>query len=754
MVSRQNKNPSPSPVKNPSNFILSSFFASTYLLISPTPVNAAPAPPSTGTEVFIKTQDVPLLEFTPGTRLEADVRNETTAWLRRVVIGPSLSSLIKTNPDLRDTLMDLGNGASAIAFDYPSFASDEEDRRSAARELEPVLAKLLGSAPALKTHPFIAWVAARIDRAGSHDWRRATDFIEGADKSPDLDTAPPALRFLMALTYLDAKQQASHWNKRILSQMLEKAAACADNPSIFNENEAEIALRILSRAFTDRSANHFPELCEKIASGKALPPWTREALLGFYEIKAAWNSRSGKWASKVSEQQWAGYRKHLDFASGHLTKSYELNPRSPIAADGMITVVMGGGGEGSLEDWLQRAVSAQFDFMPAYRSYSWAIRPRWGGSHEKMIAFALSCTRTQRFDTLVPGELPFTLKKIVEESGTWKNLFTNPLIAPALLEVGKGYADSPDSALRPEAALSNLVLYAWLGGHHDEAVEAFARLKGDFHSSMVDTAEFYGIDSMDLRGWLVLHRKGLGKDWEAFLADYKANRMDEAASKLDRLISNFSDSDPPALLRRMEQTLAVESRLASGGWAALPFTPGLEGWRVVSGDWAYGGDGNLVNRGHDKPGVILNRARVGKNFELQGRFKVTGKGTCCHGAGIAIGHNGLLGDDAAFVTCAASQYGKSELQGRVLGSFSQTDKDPVPVGLHDEYLFSIESRDGKITFIVNGIIVCEDYTPAPREGHDYGPIRLAEDGFVGFAQSRWCAQNVTTFDKVEVRRLR
>ncbi len=716
--------------------------------------SAQDAAPSASPEVedFIKEQGIPLLVPAEGTRFEADVREEHAAWLRRNIISPSLIRLSKSNPGLDAELKAIGEAVIPVAFEFPSFSFDDVERRNASEKLKPMILGVFKRNKDLSTDPFLGWVAARMDRGGERNWRYAGNLMVYAKQSALYKEAPAALRLLIGTTWLDAQAQGNHWPKKELGDILKIALECAEDPTIFTPEEGELSARILSRALTDRAGRHFPELSEKIAKGKAIPEWASETLLGVMETEIAWYHRKGGY--QVTREGAKGYREHMTKADKHLMKSHALHPASPIAAWGMMDVTMSDcNTEGTLKDWFERSVKAQFDYMPAYGTFISALRPRWGGSHAKMLAYGLSCARSQRYDTLVPNEFFLAMNGILDDTGDWEKLYVNPLVGPVLLEVSKGYVAAPEFASQRESRKSYLVLNAWLAGYRDEAVEALKAVPGPFHPAMVETASFHGIDATDLRGWIEIHAQGLDEEWAGFMKDYETGDLAAAGKKLDAIEKEFSGNQAPDVIKGMRSALDVERKLDAGEWADLAFTPDLAGWKIVSGDWSAGEKATLVNKGHDATGVILHRARVGADFEARGRFRVETEGTCCRGAGVVIGHNGGIGDEAGFITCAAAQEGISPLTGRVLNGVWNSALPKKKVGIHDEYDFEIHAKDGKLTFSVNGIEICKDYVPKPQEKHMHHPMSIAREGFVGFAHPRWCARNLTRFEKIEVRRL-
>lgn len=80
-----------------------------------------------------------------------------------------------------------------------------------------------------------------------------------------------------------------------------------------------------------------------------------------------------------------------------------MHPEFPEAATEMLTVCMGEGSDEE-EAWLERAVAAEIDYVPAYtRMLRGPLLPRWGGSHEAMLDLGRRCLDSGRFGTALPA---------------------------------------------------------------------------------------------------------------------------------------------------------------------------------------------------------------------------------------------------------------------------------------------------------------------------------------------------------------
>jgi hypothetical protein len=183
-----------------------------------------------------------------------------------------------------------------------------------------------------------------------------------------------------------------------------------------------------------------------------LPDWIRELGQGIGYFGAAWQARTGGWASEVTEEGWNGWGRNLAEARKHLTKAWELNPKDPTAAAYMVGVAMGDEGDKEeMRHWFDRSVAAQMDFGDAYQRLLWGLRPRWGGTHEEMLQFADECLRTGRFDTCVPHYYLKTVGDIASENNS-ASIYDRPeILHNCRLALAK-YFETPDMPLSPTYA--------------------------------------------------------------------------------------------------------------------------------------------------------------------------------------------------------------------------------------------------------------------------------------------------------------
>lgn len=165
---------------------------------------------------------------------------------------------------------------------------------------------------------------------------------------------------------------------------------------------------------------HADALCELLEKAPAVEEWVTQTVKGRSSTDLAWKSRGGGWASTVTKEGWRGFAENLGKARQAFTRAYTLRPDRPEAAAAMIRVAMGSDCDHRAEMrlWFDRAVSAQLDYEPAWRAFSFGLWPRWHGSDRDIRNIGELCLATGRYDTDVPG---FFLNSVIDRHESSKS---------------------------------------------------------------------------------------------------------------------------------------------------------------------------------------------------------------------------------------------------------------------------------------------------------------------------------------------
>ena len=214
-----------------------------------------------------------------------------------------------------------------------------------------------------------------------------------------------------------------------------------------------------------------PHLVSRLAHVASIDPWIREMTLAHEHHRLAWLARGDGFADTVTSDGWIQFRNQIAIAKIHALNARKLHPELPEAAALMISVVMAGD-RVSGEDarfWFDEALRADLNCTEAYDKYAWSLRPRWGGSHDKMLALARECLASERFETSIPGYYEKIIKAIASELGGLPQALSLPGVSDDYVKLYQGSQKVAKDRPRREELQSGLAAVMWLAGRKQDA---------------------------------------------------------------------------------------------------------------------------------------------------------------------------------------------------------------------------------------------------------------------------------------------
>jgi hypothetical protein len=318
-------------------------------------------------------------------------------------------------------------------------------------------------------------------------------------------------------------------------------------------------------------------------------------------------------------------RQRWEAARRYFTEAWKLHPEFPEAATEMAALAGAGGCEGETPRlWFNRAVAAQFDWLPAYDVLrTEAIKT---GKADAVFVLGRECLQSSRYDTLVPYQYLSYLKTIASLTHS-PAIWQRPGVDDELRRMFRGYEKD---ACNGQAAVfaCDEACCAYLNGRLNDARQAFDKL-GD----VVDlkTIASYGIDAESMFGQTFA---GTGPLKTSFVAMQKAaaagNSAEAAKLCRDMLAKIDKKNKARPYLRNRSAALNIEAQLAGGDWVNIQPDADLAGWTAARGEWSVDAQGGLIGRldirgqdPRDRRGMtLLCRARVGTRFELRGHAEI------------------------------------------------------------------------------------------------------------------------------------
>lgn len=384
----------------------------------------------------------------------------------------------------------------------------------------------------------------------------------------------------------------------------------------YQRGEERLAVQQILRDWDLLYDGHVDELLALLRDTPGLDPWVADCAAGKAHIVKAWEARGSGWAYEVTEEGWRDFRENLKMARKCLVRAWRSHPERPEAPALMIDVVMGGEGRAgeTIRVWFDRAIAAEFDYLPAYRSYMHALLPRWGGSLDAQYAFARACAETRRFDTDVPLQLYRVFVKMDVDAKGAERAWRRPDAFGLLKGVFDGYVATTKGA-RQRVNRAMLVVSAWRCDRFDEACRLLQR------------TDDLDMDALQRELGMSTNRihtlaAGRGGPWAAEIAAAEASAVRDpegAVASMGALLGR-PDLDAPtrAYVNHRLALIGMQRGWRAGEWVPLDIPPDGEGWSLRSGVWTMEDDGGLRGSSSSDGMMLVSDAVFEGDLEMQG----------------------------------------------------------------------------------------------------------------------------------------
>jgi hypothetical protein len=543
--------------------------------------------------------------------------------------------------------------------------------------------------------------------------REALPLIQRTLSSLDASDYPPYCSFytVRRLEWIRAELPGplSRASAGLTRRKMKYLGQAAGNPHFANGNQRFYVQDVVG-IWADDCANppHAKVMLDELEKLRDVDPWIEHMVKGLYHHGLGWEARGGGWASGVSAHGWEVFGKELKTAEEHFVEDHRLHPEFPEAATQMIGVSMAMGGDVSPRQWFDRAVAAQFDYYPAYIRFLWALRPRWGGSHEAMYAFGVECLKTGRFETDVPRFFLRVVWDIGSEMEDWRAAYRRPGTYALMKSFFEGVLAEPGREAQRDYFKTAHGLVAWAAGEYQDARNRFDELG--------DKADPFAFESFRLDPDIVLGdvhlRTGPLKEKYAAAEKLFLEGQSIEALPLYRELSEKVSDDPPAavLLQHRLATLEMKEAFLAGDWVDILPDETCAGWEKKGGEWAVADDGSLTGtaRKGDTRIMLLSECELRDNYEIRGKV------TADSFVGVVLGYTKSV--TATYVSFTIDSYRQNVSLSKRFGS-SSIDRSKA-VGATNR--FHVQVWDSQVTVYLNDepIFVAEDVAALgdPRVG--------------------------------------
>ena len=410
----------------------------------------------------------------------------------------------------------------------------------------------------------------------------------------------------------------------------------------------------------------------------------------------------------------------------------------------MIVLAMAGQA-GAQEDerlWFDRAIAAQFDYGPAYHAILNAYLPRWGGSHEQMIAFGRACRATKRYDTEVPTYFATAVRDVMNEIDSpreWLRGQADILRDLMADDEARIAATTRKSAI--DQWRSMLVIHAWLAEQYDVASRNLAQLP-DGLQHIGNFVRSLNTSGPEVTSRALVHGTPAEKSYVEGESAFKAYDLARASAAYSAAAKSAPAGAQPWIAGRLD-AIAFERAYAGGDWVKLTPKKGIA-WRDMEGLWKFESDGTLINTGNGANALCAFRGRVGADFEIRGEFSIESPGSRSMNFGVVVGIRDS--DQQNWYQCSTWGGKAGVVDGTLFRLNYGTNAPTVKVTLQPSNHFLVRVKGGRLTYQINDQTILEDYEV---EG---GHLQEKDNQF-GFASTRSGGDNITRIQNLETRRL-
>ena len=299
-------------------------------------------------------------------------------------------------------------------LDMEACRADIPDHRALLKDAEPIVTQ------ATNDPVFMGCFGALLEMCG--EFSRAEVHLNTTLNTPGSSgQTSHSFRFLLQ-THLARARFYQGRDKQTLAGEAFRAAQAEIAEAIvtgeFKAEESRIPFRLISDLDQDVMGQiDWAGLWSRIEKTAKIDPWLREMLSGCTKKVDSWAIRGHGFYNQVPADKMQVFNKGIVEAAQHFKSAHDLHPDWPEAAVEMMSSVRANEGCSDKDEWFWflQAVKAQFDYLRAYREFSHALVPRWGGSIDQMENFADACLETNRFDTIVPFLYIRTFRDIANE---------------------------------------------------------------------------------------------------------------------------------------------------------------------------------------------------------------------------------------------------------------------------------------------------------------------------------------------------
>lgn len=560
------------------------------------------------------------------------------------------------------------------------------------------------------------------------------------------DTDPgPLTSFIIVGQYASAYRDhnSADYEKEIAelaSRQAEFAPAALASPA-WNGHEAVLAFFLNDRRFGYLLWEPDTPLTP-ILDTSPIPAWIKTLMAARRHYRAAWNARGGGYAYTVTEEGWKLFHHHLEQAEALLLPLWKERPDRPEIPALLVNVSLGCKSNALARGryWLERTVEAEFDHLPAYRTYLWMLRDRWYGDPRMREAFALECLDTARYDTGVPAIALDAGLAQAKDSGCAADLHFSRDTAVRLLEMHEAYfAAATDDDTRRYWS-SHAALQAFSNGQFARALEWLTAAGGSLHPALHERIGFLNQSAVHFPARVTIAAGTNGASLIGAEDLLRQGRAWEALTLLQKL--QAPEGSPAAYLAALIQAAQSITTFQSGQSVPLTSQAGGLPWLALRGPWLLDTPGAIVFNGAENSAQILYPAAPGGDFDLTLDYEYISSFRDQFHIGLLLGRDEGLDEEGVLLVARISGDGNQRLQ--ISDPYNSERRNFPFTGQHPKSgTVHLQVRGQKATLLLNGSKIVQDIELSPHGALSERPLGNSRFGFgVYYGGSKVAYKNI------------
>jgi len=442
--------------------------------------------------------------------------------------------------------------------------------------------------------------------------------VEGFEKTPYPRARAwfAAARLSELCDKLDKNKEVDRWR-----DLAVKWAGEAGSEIREADHEPTVYIDLLLGRWDTTFDKQWRKLYEGLKKNPKSHPYLVDFIGGWCEIEEAWQARGPGWASEVTEQGWKGFYRHLAEAEKLLRRAWQKYPHYPEAPGQMVYVVMGQTQDEERQRiWFERSVTAHLDHGLPYGKLLWALRPRWGGSHEAMYEVGKACLETGRFDTNVPRWYLQSVYDIWEDSERKSDVWQWHGVYENLTKMCEGYIKAAETERQRDYYRTLLAQLAWFTGHYEEARRAFEEL-GDKAQPVVFSDWNLRSSLEDARGTVFASTEVDPAKLKQAGKLQKQGKYAQARAIYEELLRQAKSEYASAYLRQDLAVADLQACYQEGQWVSIQPDATFSGWVKEQGRWEVEPDGALKGTAGGEGFYLVNYSNFGGRLAVRGEVE-------------------------------------------------------------------------------------------------------------------------------------